>query len=63
MVASIISVLGALAAIILSILDSRNREQQRSANARYKVQESALEHAAAGDPDGAVSDVLGMPDR
>ncbi len=63
MAASIIAFLGALAAIILSILDSHKKAQEKANNARAKAQAEALERAIYGDPDGAVDAVLGMPDR
>lgn len=63
MAASLIAFLGALAAIILSVLDSRKVAQGKADDARKQAQADALAHAAAGDPDGAVNDVLGMPDR
>lgn len=63
MATGIIALLTALAGVVLAILRARQASQERANNARAQAARDAMAHADLGDVDGAVNDVLGMPDR
>ena len=57
------AVLTVLLGIVASLLARSAETRKERRNERARAKQAALDALAAGDPDGAVDSVLGMPER